>query len=89
MFCNYKKGDNKIKFENKHLKEMTFIGYYTEIMMNEGYEKCPEFWNKEYAEKYSGLFSTMTPANDEERAILENGIGMYALCIDSNGQFQY
>lgn len=41
MFCNYKKGDKKMKLEYKHLKEMTFIGYYTEIKMNEGYEKCP------------------------------------------------
>lgn len=41
MFCNNKKGDNKIKLEYKHLKEMTFIGFYTEIKMNEGYEKCP------------------------------------------------
>ena len=40
MFCNYQKGDN-MKLEYKHLKEMTFIGYYTEIKMNEGYEKCP------------------------------------------------
>ena len=30
-----------MKLEYKHLKEMTFIGYYTEIKMNEGYEKCP------------------------------------------------
>ena len=49
----------------------------------------PVLWNKEYAEKYSGLFYTMTPVDDEERAILENGIGMYALCIDSDARFQY
>lgn len=57
--------------------------------MNEGYKKYHEFWNKEYAEKYSGLFSTMTSVDDEERTILENDIGMYALYIDSNAQFQY
>ena len=49
----------------------------------------PVLWNKEYAEKYSGHFSTMTSVDDEERTILENGIGMYALCIDSDAQFQY
>ena len=38
-----------MKLEYKHLQEMTFIGYYTEIMMNEGYEKCP----------YSGTRNTL------------------------------
>ena len=38
-----------MKLEYKHLKEMTFIGYYTEIMMNEGYKKCP----------YSGTRNTL------------------------------
>ena len=46
---------------------MTFIGYYIEIKMNEGYEKCPEFWDKEYGEKYIKLFTNMIPENDEER----------------------
>lgn len=78
-----------MKLEYKHLQEMTFIGYYTEIKMNEGYEKCPEFWDKEYGEKYSKLFTTMIPENDVERAILENNIGMYALCVDNGGEFQY
>lgn len=38
-----------MKLEYKHLKEMTFIGYYTEIKMNEGYKKCP----------YSGTRNTL------------------------------
>ena len=31
----------------------------------------------------------MEPENDVERAILENGIGMYAICADSKGGFTY
>ena len=49
----------------------------------------PVLWNKEYAEKYSGHFSTMTSVDDEERVILENDMGKYALYIDSNAQFQH
>ena len=37
----------KVNYENK--PEMTFIGYYTEIRPEEGYQKCPEFWDKEFA----------------------------------------
>ena len=59
---------------------MTFIGYHTEIHPEEAYQKCPEFWDKEYAAKYTRLWQTMKPENAVEKAILENGIGMFAIC---------
>ncbi len=76
-----------ITFEKKDT--MTFIGYHTEIHPGEGYRKCPEFWNKEYAVKYARLLRTMEPQNDVERAILENRIGMYAVCDDSGKMLTY
>ena len=76
-----------ITYEKKN--EMTFIGYHTEIRPDEGYQKCPEFWNKEYAEKYARLWRTMKPENAMEAAILENAIGMYAICADSENGFTY
>ena len=68
---------------------MTFIGYHTEIRPEEGYQKCPEFWDKEYAVKYARLRQTMQPETPIEQAILENGIGMYAICADSDNGFSY
>ena len=68
---------------------MTFIGYHTEIRPEEGYQKCPEFWDKEYAGKYARLWQTMQPETPIEQAILENGIGMYAICADSDNGFSY
>ncbi len=38
-----------VKYEKK--PEMTFIGYHTEIRPEEGYQKCPEFWDREFAAK--------------------------------------
>ena len=35
---------------------MTLIGYHTEIRPEEAYQKCPEFWDKEYAAKYARLW---------------------------------
>ena len=40
---------------------MTFIGFHTEIRPDEGYQKCPEFWDKEYNVKYARLWQTMKP----------------------------
>ena len=63
-------------------KAMTFIGYHTEIRPDEGYVKCPEFWEKE-------LWQTMKPETPVEKAILENHIGMFAICAESENGFDY
>ena len=47
---------------------MTFIGYFTSIRPEEGYQKCPEFWDKEYAQKYARLWQTMQPETAVEAA---------------------
>ncbi len=69
----------------EHKPKMTFIGFSTTIRPDEGYVKCPEFWNKEYAR----LWQTMKPKTAIEKSILENGIGMFAICEDKNGSFNY
>lgn len=76
-----------VTYEKKNA--MTFIGYHAEIRPEEAYQKCPEFWDREYAAKYARLWQTMKPENDVERAILENGIGMYAICSESECGFTY
>lgn len=76
-----------VDYEKK--QAMTFIGYHTEIRPDEGYQKCPEFWDKEYAAKYERLWQTMKPETPVESAILENGIGMYAICADGDAGFTY
>ena len=36
----------KVTYEHKN--ELTFIGFHTEIAPDEGYKKCPEFWEEAY-----------------------------------------
>ena len=73
----------------EHKNELTFIGFHTGITPDEGCKKCPEFWDKEYNEKYARLWQTMKPETPVEAAILENGIGMYAICADGDDGFAY
>lgn len=68
---------------------MTFSGFSTSIRPEEGYQKCPEFWDKEYAQKYARLWQTMKPENPVEKAIPENGVGMFAICDEKEGAFEY
>lgn len=69
--------------------EMTFIGFSTQINPNEGNIKCPQFWDEEYSKKYARLWQTMKPETAEEKAVLENGIGMFAICDEKDGYFEY
>ena len=62
-----------------HHDEFTVIGYSIVIKSGEGNTKCPEFWN-EYSQRFARLFQTMKPETPEEQAVLDNGIGRYAVC---------
>ena len=76
-----------VSYEKK--PAMTLIGFHTEIRPDEGYQKCPEFWDREYNEKYARLWQTMKPETPIEEAILANGIGMFAICSESVNGFTY
>lgn len=73
----------------EHKPAMTFIGFSTSIRPEEGYQKCPEFWDKEYSQKYARLWQTMQPETPVEQAILENGVGLFAICDEKEGSFEY
>ena len=73
----------------EHKPAMTLIGFSTTIRSNEGYVKCPEFWDREYTQKYARLWQTGQPETPVEQAILENGIGMFAICDEKEYVFEY
>lgn len=73
----------------EHKKAFTIIGLSTQIKPEEGFVKCPQFWEEAYSRKYVRLWATMTPENGEEQAILDNRIGMLAACIEGRNGFEY
>lgn len=73
----------------EHKPAMTLIGYSTFIRPEEGYAKCPAFWEEEYRCKYARLWQTMQPETPVEQAILENGIGLFAICDEKDSAFEY
>ena len=76
-----------VRYEKKD--ELVFIGFHTAIRPDKGYEECPKFWDESFNGKYARLWATMKPENAEERAILENSIGMFAICHDQADHFEY
>ena len=64
----------------EHKPAMTLIGFSTLIRMEEGYTRCPEFWDVEYNRKYARLWQTGRPETPVEQALLESRIGRFAIC---------
>ena len=73
----------------EHKPAMTMIGFSAMIHPDEAYVRCPEFWDKEYAQKYARLFQTGRAETPTEKAILDNGIGMFAICEKKEGGLAY
>jgi len=67
-------------------KELTFVGFKTTIKGEEGYIKCPQFWD-EIQNKY---FSKINDGSDISEAIKGYCIGSFALCVNNkDNSFNY
>ena len=76
-----------VTYEKK--EAMTFIGFHTEIRPNEGYQKCPEFWDREFNVRFARLRQTGKPENAVEKAVCDHHIGSFAICADAENGFTY
>jgi len=90
MFMGFKEGENmSVKtISYVHKEEVKFIGFAKTFRNGEGYDLCPKFW-EEFGIRFTNLWTTMQPKNDVEKAVLENSIGMYAVCINGKKEFEY
>ncbi|MCM1135974.1 MAG: GyrI-like domain-containing protein, partial [Clostridium sp.] len=75
------------------MEAIKMIGFEKLIPMGEGYQKAPEFWD-EFHEKYSQAPAAEAGEAEKEvrRAIADNQIGEFGVCIDDNveeGYFRY
>ena len=78
-----------MKVVYEHKRAMTLIGFSKRIRQSEGYVQCPAFW-ADYARRYKRLWQGAEPETAQERAVLDNGIGQYALCVmDEPDEFEY
>ena len=70
---------------------MKLIGFQREFSVENSYEEIPKFWD-EICEKYAyNVYAGNPPANAYEKALVDNCIGEYAVCIDDvgGGKFRY
>ncbi len=78
-------------YKIKTMAGFKVIGFAREFDAETSYTEIPKFWG-EIGEKYAArVWSGDVPTNSLEKAIVENNIGEYGVCIDDIGgsKFRY
>ena len=84
-------GGNQMDYKIKTMKSFKVIGFAREFDNETAYVEIPKFWD-EIREKYAArVWSGNAPANAQEKAIVDNDIGEYGVCVDDAGcnKFRY
>ena len=84
-------GGNQMDCKIVTLFPFKVIGFEGVFDNETSYARIPEFWD-EICEKYANnIYAGNEPANPYEKAIMDNCIGEYAVCIDDlgNDSFRY
>lgn len=85
-------GGDSMDYVVERMEGFQVIGFGREFTDDAGYQEIPRYWD-EFSEKYlERLFAGGAPRDDVERAICENMVGMYGVCLDDvgrDGTFRY
>ena len=80
-----------LNYKITNLFNLKLIGFVREFSFEDSYEKIPLFWD-EICEKYCypRIYKGLKPENEYEKAIFDNCIGEYGVCIECKGTtFKY
>lgn len=84
-------GGDQMDYKITPMFPFRLIGFQREFSDETAYEEIPKFWD-ELCEKYAyNVYAGNEPANEYEKALMDNCIGEYAVCIDDigEGHFRY
>ena len=84
-------GGNQMDYTVTTMFPFKVIGFQKEFSGETAYAEIPKFWD-EICEKYAAnVYAGNEPANPYEKALIDNCIGEYGICIDDLGgdRFRY
>lgn len=84
-------GGNRMDYKITKMFSLKVIGFQKEFTFEEAYKEIPKYWD-EICEKYAkNVYAGNPPANAYEKALIDNCIGEYGVCIDDIGdkKFRY
>ena len=85
-------GGDSMDYVVERMEGFQVIGFGREFTDGAAYQEIPRYWD-EFSEKYlERLFAGGGPRDDVDRAVCENMVGMYGVCLDDlgrGGTFRY
>ena len=85
-------GGNQMDYKIKTMESFKVIGFSRVFDGETSYVEIPKFWD-EIREKYAdSVWKGNAPTNAYEKAIVDNNIGEYGVCVDDagcDGKFRY
>ncbi|WP_217957746.1 AraC family transcriptional regulator [Acutalibacter muris] len=78
-------GGHNVDYKIEKMDSFKVIGFEEDIPMERGYELCPKMWDRLTKKYFSALWQGKTPETDLERAIVENGVGAFGVCVEGGG----
>ena len=82
-------GGNHMDYRIKTMFPLKVIGFQETFDNETAYTEIPKFWTR-ICEKYANkVYAGNTPANPYEKAIVDNCIGEYGICIDDLGSSKF
>lgn len=87
-------GGDKMNYKVRNLFGFKVIGFVKAFSFDTAYEEIPKFWDEICAKYAANVYAGNPPANAYEKALMENCIGEYGVCIDDEsmagkGKFLY
>lgn len=85
-------GGNEMDFTVEKMDSFQVIGFSKEFPYEDSYQTLPQFWDEIRALYFAPLCVKGNPETGIEKAICENGIGEFGLCMDgapAEGMFRY
>ena len=87
-------GGNVMNYKITRLFGFRVIGFARRFSMDTSYSEIPAFWDEICEKVAAGVYAGNPPATPQEKALVDNCIGEYGVCIDDpqtakNGEFTY
>lgn len=84
-------GGKQLECKITRMFGLKLIGFQEEFPMDKANEEIVKFWDSFYQKYACNVYAGNPPANIYEKALMDNSIGEYGVCIDdlANNKFRY
>ncbi|MDD4070548.1 MAG: AraC family transcriptional regulator [Candidatus Izemoplasmatales bacterium] len=85
-------GGNSMEYTIEKINSFKVIGFSREFSYETSYREIPSFWSEIFKKYEENLCGGKEPVNEIEKAVFDNRIGEFGICIDDiekDGYFRY